>query len=40
MIIELEEKKGRIKKLHLESAEVMKEYIKMQLVENIAERSV
>jgi hypothetical protein len=40
MITELEATKGRIEKLHLESVEVLKEHITMQLVESIAERSV
>jgi hypothetical protein len=39
MVTELEEAKGGIKKLHLESVEVMKENIITQLVENIEERS-
>jgi len=38
MITKLEETKGRLEQLHLESVEVMKEHITTQLVENIAEK--
>jgi hypothetical protein len=39
IITEMEETKGRIEQLHLESVEVMKDHITLQLVENIVERS-
>jgi hypothetical protein len=39
MITELEASKGRIEQLHLESVEVSKEHIIVQIVVSIVERS-